>query len=398
MAEFENNNIVSLRKTWRLAYVTNNWSHHQAPVSKELLHQLGEDRFKLCLFGHFYDEKLLLGQDKTAPDCKWIVGPPRSNNDLKRLKQVICDADVAVLGACPRDVMVARIATGKLTFIMSERMWKTPYSWWRMINPRFAFWVWRFKKMVNHEHVHYLAMGAYAAADVQRIGAYMGRIWTWAYFGDVAERPPLARANGTMRILWVGRMLKWKRVDLLLKAVAQVCGEHSIVQVDIVGTGPMKDEWSALAQKLGFGDTCVFHEPVTPEHVREMMRQADVYVLPSNRYEGWGFVANEAMSEGAVLVANEQAGAAQVLVDHGRTGFLFQDDNVAALAGLLKMLLVDATLREKVRQAAWQELQSQWLPRIGAERLVALSQGLLGLSAMPDYSHGICRHERAVME
>lgn len=77
----------------------------------------------------------------------------------------------------------------------------------------------------------------------------------------------------------------------------------------------------------------VFHEPVTSKRVRELMRQADVYILPSNRYERWGAMANGAMSDGAVLVANERAGAAPVLASHGRTGFLFEDGNVAALAG-----------------------------------------------------------------
>jgi glycosyltransferase involved in cell wall biosynthesis len=185
-------------------------------------------------------------------------------------------------------------------------------------------------------------------------------------------------------------MLDWKRVDLLLKAVALVCHQPNFGKVDIVGTGPEKSRLLELAQKLGLGAKCVFHEPVAADRVRELMRQADVYVLPSNRNEGWGVVANEAMSEGAVLVSNEQAGAAPVLIDHGRTGFLFEDGNIAALATILRMLLSDASLRETVRQAAWQEMQQLWHPRVGAERLVGLCQGLLGRAPMPEYSEGPC--------
>ncbi len=120
------------------------------------------------------------------------------------------------------------------------------------------------------------------------------------------------------------------------------------------------------------------------------MRQADVYVLPSNRCEGWGVVVNEAMSEGAVLVANEQAGTSRTLIRHGRTGFLFEDDNIDALASVLRTLLADASLRETVRQAAWRELQRLWHPRVGAERLVELCQGLMGQAPMPEYSEGLC--------
>jgi glycosyltransferase involved in cell wall biosynthesis len=378
--------------SFSLAYCTNIWNHYMAAISAELACQLGEDHFKMCLFERVYEEQLKLGWAGAVPDYKWIAGPPSSPRDMDRLRQIVCDADVAVLGACPREIQVARIATGKLTFVMSERMFKQPHAGWRMLNPRYARGIRRFKKLANRENVHYLAMGAYAAEDVQRIGAYGDRIWSWAYFAEVAPQPPQPRVGGPVRILWVGRMLAWKRVDLLLKAVAPLCKDLNFSRVDIVGAGPKENSLRRLARKLNLGDKCVFHAPVPPAQVRELMRQADIYVLPSNRYEGWGVVANEAMSEGAVLVANEQAGAARMLVEHGRTGFLFEDDNVADLTDILKTLLSDIALREKIRQAAWQSMHQLWHPRVGAERLVALSQGLRGLVPMPEYQDGPCCH------
>jgi glycosyltransferase involved in cell wall biosynthesis len=378
-------------RNFSLAYCTNIWSHHQAPVCTELARLLGEDQFKMCLFESTNEDRRRIGWNSNIPARKWIAGPPGSSDDMDRLCEIVCGADVAVLGHCPQEVHAARVATGKLTFIMSERMFKTPlHLWWRL-HPRFARWVKKFKKNIaNRENVHFLPMGAYAAGDVRRIGAYGDRLWTWAYFAEVACQPPQPRSSDQMRILWVGRMLDWKRVDLLLKAVALVCHQPNFGKVDIVGTGPEKSRLLELAQKLGLGAKCVFHEPVAADRVRELMRQADVYVLPSNRNEGWGVVANEAMSEGAVLVSNEQAGAAPVLIDHGRTGFLFEDGNIAALATILRMLLSDASLRETVRQAAWQEMQQLWHPRVGAERLVGLCQGLLGRAPMPEYSEGPC--------
>lgn len=378
------------KPSFSLAYCTNIWTHHQAPICTELVRLLGEDHFKLCLFEPVPEEQRKLGYASTAPDHRWIVGPPNSSGDPNRLSQIVCDADVAVLGACPQEVQVARAATGKLTFVMSERMSKKPFYWWRMLNPRFARGIARFKSIANRENVHYLPMGAYAAGDVRRIGAYGDRQWTWAYFAEIAPSPPEPRTSDQIRILWVGRMLKWKRVDLLLKAIARVCHEPAFGRLDVVGAGPDKSRLLKLARKLNLGDKCVFHEPVAPDRVRELMRQADVYVLSGNRYEGWGVVANEAMSEGAVLVANEQAGAAPVLIDHGRTGFLFPDDDLGGLARILQSLIADAQLREMVRQAAWQQMQRLWHPRVGAERLVALSEGLLGLAAMPEFQEGAC--------
>ncbi len=373
-----------------LAYCTNIWNHYQASLCAEFVRLLGQDRFRMCLFEPVFGERCSLGWAAAVPDYNWIAGPPSSGGELRRLSRTVCDADVAVLGDCPQDVQAARAATGKLTFVAGERLWKRSFARWRLLNPRFLRWLTRYKSIANSPNVHYLPMGAYAAGDARRIGAYADRMWNWAYFAEVAPQPPQPRDGASLRVLWVGRMLDWKRVDLLLKAVAQIRRHPNFRRLDIVGTGPEKPRLLNLARKLNLGDRCQFREPMTPDQVREMMRRADLYVLSSNRQEGWGVTANEAMSEGAVLVANRQAGAAPMLIDHGRTGFLFDDGDIAGLAGVLETLLSDASLRDNVRRAAWQEVQRLWHPRVGAERLIALCEGHLGLAPVPSYPDGPC--------
>lgn len=58
------------------------------------------------------------------------------------------------------------------------------------------------------------------------------------------------------------------------------------------------------------------------------------------------------MSEGAIPVANEMDGSAQVVIDHGRTGLPFHDDNVFSLQRVLKLLNADTQPRETIRQSA----------------------------------------------
>lgn len=376
-----------------VVYCTNIWNHYQASLCTELAHLLGEHAFKMCLFEPVHDERLKLGWAGRAPSESWILGPPGSRRDAEAITEMVCSADVGVLGACPQDLQFARAATGKLTFMMSERLWKKPFYWWRMLNPRFARGVNRLRSTVNRDEVHYLAMGAYAAEDARRIGAYGNRIWSWGYFAEVSAAPPTPRAPGPLHILWAGRMLNWKRVDVLLRAVAQVCRQPGFGTMNVLGDGPERRRLVDLSNRLGVDDRCVFHGAVASDQIREFMRRSDVYVLPSNRNEGWGVVANEAMSEGAVLVANEDAGSAKVLIEHGRTGFLFKDGDVAALAELLGRLVVDAPLRNSVRQAAWLEMQRVWHPRVGAERLVQLVNGLLGVAPMPVFDGGPCSRQ-----
>jgi glycosyltransferase involved in cell wall biosynthesis len=97
------------------------------------------------------------------------------------------------------------------------------------------------------------------------------------------------------------------------------------------------------------------------------------------------------MSEGCLLVANEEAGSARVLVDDGVTGLLFADGDVGHLVSQLECLAGDPFLRDRLRQQAWEQMQQTWHPRVGAQRLVALCQALLDGSPIPDYVSGPCR-------
>ena len=318
----------------------------------------------------------------------WILGPPAT----PEMFEAVLAADIAVIGDCSPHLPSLRADSGKLTILMTERLWKKPFHNWRMLRPRFAREVRQIKALANRTNVHYFAIGAYAAEDVARIGAYENRVWAWPYFAAVNPERPLRRQKSGIRLLWVGRMLQWKRLDLLLKALRLLKDLPGFDRLDLVGAGPERSNLISMANRFGLGEKVHFHEPVPPDRVRTMMQDSDIYVLPSNRVEGWGVVANEAMSEGCVLIANEQAGASRELIRHGKTGFLFKDDSHDDLAAVLRTVIADRELAERIRQAAWKELNRLWHPRVGAERLVALSAGLLGTSSMPDYSEGPCRN------
>lgn len=60
----------------------------------------------------------------------------------------------------------------------------------------------------------------------------------------------------------------------------------------------------------------------------------------------------------------------------GETGLLFRDGCVEHLVGQLKRLASDYSLRMQMRQKAWEMMQNIWHPRVAAERLVKLCEGL----------------------
>lgn len=373
----------------KLVYGTNFWSHHQAPVARELARLLGPERFRLVVFEEVDAERRALGWPERE-DAPWILGPPRDLAARKRLDEECLEADVMVFGHCPREVLEARAAAGRLTLVASERVLKKPMHALRLVNPRYARGWARYRRTVNRQNVHALAVGGFAPGDLRRVGAFDDRIWRWGYFVEVTGKLPTPRPDGPLDLLWVGRMLRWKRVDTLLRAAARLAGSPRLGIVRIVGEGPERDGLRRLADRLGLATDRVRFEPaVSAQEVRRLMRASDVYVLPSNGQEGWGAVAGEAMSEGCVLVANEQAGSARDLVVHGTTGLLFRGGDDEELARHLDRLSHDRELRLRMRLAAWERMTSLWSPRVAAERLVGLCEGLLA-GAPPFPVEGPC--------
>jgi glycosyltransferase involved in cell wall biosynthesis len=378
-----------------LAFITNVWNHYQASLCREVVRLIGPSRFRMILCEEMPQERLKLGWAAFPPEEEWVLGPPSGSTLPQALVDSSLRATAAIIGSAPRELVSRRVRTGQLTLLMAERLWKKPWRWSRILRPRTALGIQRFRALANRNNVHYLAIGSGAADDAKQIGAFDDRVWTWSYFADVSPNPPSARSGDRVNILWVGRMLQWKRVDVLLRAVATIAAEPTFERLQVVGSGDQEPFLRGLAERLGLGNKCVFHPSTNPDAIRALMRGSDIYVLASDRNEGWGVVANEAISEGCVLVANREAGASTILIEDGRTGFLFGDGDAQQLAEILRILLGDRDLREAVRTAAYNELARLWHPRVGAERLLSLIDGLLGHGPLPDYPEGPCsRSER----
>jgi glycosyltransferase involved in cell wall biosynthesis len=189
-------------------------------------------------------------------------------------------------------------------------------------------------------------------------------------------------------------MLNWKRVDLIIRAAYFLKSRHHAFTIDLIGVGPEKNRLIQMCHKLGMDNTINFLQPRSPEGVREAMRGAHVYLMPSNYREGWGAVVNEAMSEGCCVVASKGVGSAPWLIDNGKTGFRFESCNFNALCSVLESLLEDPEQCREIGINAWQCMKDYWSPTIAAERILMLANGLLGRNAMPVFEEGPCSPEQ----
>lgn len=150
--------------------------------------------------------------------------------------------------------------------------------------------------------------------------------------------PPPREGTG-QGVLFVGRLIKSKGVDILLEAMRACPGER----LTIVGDGP---ERRALEEAARGNPNVSFAGMVDSVEVDRHLARAGIFVLPSLE-EGLPNVVMEAMALGVPVVATKVGGIPD-LIAHGETGWLVEPGNAGALADGIQRLMADAPLRASI--------------------------------------------------
>jgi glycosyltransferase involved in cell wall biosynthesis len=170
-------------------------------------------------------------------------------------------------------------------------------------------------------------------------------------------------------VLFSAKLQPWKRPADLLRAFA-VCGVESAHLV-LAGEGPLRSALEAEVKELGIAARTHFLGFVNQSQRPAVYTAADLLVLPSG-YEPFGVVVNEAMLCGCGVVVSDRVGARFDLVREGETGFVFPAGDVDALAGILRRVLADRELLNRLGAAARERMRTWSL----AENTEALLAGL----------------------
>jgi glycosyltransferase involved in cell wall biosynthesis len=152
-------------------------------------------------------------------------------------------------------------------------------------------------------------------------------------------------------VLFLGRLRRYKRVDLILKALALLKGRGVRAHLLIAGEGDEEQRLKDEARTLNFSDDEVrFLGFVSEEEKVELLQRAWVHILTSPK-EGWGSSIVDAAACGTPTVASDAPGLRDS-VRQGETGFLVGHGDVEALAERIQLLVQDGDLRRRMGLAA----------------------------------------------
>jgi glycosyltransferase involved in cell wall biosynthesis len=142
--------------------------------------------------------------------------------------------------------------------------------------------------------------------------------------------------------LYVGRLKRYKGVDIALQALALARSSRPDLTLEIAGTGDDRRRLESRARALDVGDAVRFLGYVPEEDKRRLLRSAWAVVFPSPK-EGWGISNVEAAACGTPALASDSPGLRET-VRHGETGFLVPHGDVSALARRMLELASDPGL------------------------------------------------------
>lgn len=165
---------------------------------------------------------------------------------------------------------------------------------------------------------------------------------------DSAAYTPLAGTRSPHPLFaYVGRLKRYKRVDLIIQAFARL--SHPAARLEIAGAGDHRESLERLARSLDLGARVRFLGRIGEEEKVTLLRRAWALAFTSPK-EGWGITNLEAAACGTPVVASNSPGINES-VRHGETGFLVPHGDVEALAAAMGRLVAAPELVESLGAA-----------------------------------------------
>ena len=160
---------------------------------------------------------------------------------------------------------------------------------------------------------------------------------------------PAVPRSDPASFLYMGRLKRYKGVDLAIRALAVARRSRPELTLDVAGTGDDRARLEAIAAELGQAAAVRFHGFVTEEHKLRLLRSTWANLFPSPK-EGWGITVVEAAACGTPSLASDSPGLRDS-VRHGETGYLVPHGDHAALAMRMLELAADPGLVARMGRA-----------------------------------------------
>jgi glycosyltransferase involved in cell wall biosynthesis len=260
---------------------------------------------------------------------------------LARWADVYFQANVSLRGLWP--------------LLLVRRPWVVSHhSWYRRVDGRVA-WQDHLKRWLLRFAAGSIAVSRAVADDLGTPATVIPNAYRDELFRELPGEP----RNG--ELLFVGRLVSDKGVDVLLAALAALAGEGLRPRLQVVGEGPERPRLAAQSAALGLGDQVSFAGTQTGEALVRTMNRHRVLVVPSRYDEPFGIVALEGIACGCLVVGSRGGGLADAIGDCGIT---FRNGDATDLARALREALARPAIDDEAGRRRREHLAAHASERV----------------------------------
>ena len=189
-------------------------------------------------------------------------------------------------------------------------------------------------------------------------------------YGQIAEQRrhrQLRSKQQPLRLIFIGRLDSYKRVDWLIEA----CAANVSAELHVIGDGPLRMQLESQAQAVGIDKAVVFHGRVSEQEKLDLLRDADLLVLPADSSnEAFGIVQLEAMACGVPALAFDLPRSGMAWVSHLKQVLNLPCLKLQDLVAVIDKLANDSLLLEHASEAAEQRYTRVFSRSVWQARLV----------------------------
>ncbi|WP_412030349.1 glycosyltransferase [Deinococcus yunweiensis] len=290
----------------RVVFWQPNFSPHQFDLIDALSRHENGYVVELCLSRQLNSDRKVFGWSKIHYEHVNIHESPNAM-EIEALTSEQAMSSVHVFSGIANDIvskqaLEACIRYGATIFIMSEAGDWNGHGYKKYI--RLVKHLMLRKKYGRYIHT-ILPMGKLGVNWFKRLGYKSDRIVSFGYFVE-SDFVSVAEPE-TFQILFVGRAVKYKGGDLLVRALGKI--KHLRWHATFLTQGTQRAIWEGMAKSLGLQERITFHDYETSLAYAQRMASASVLVQPNIGDEGWGAVVNEALMQGTPVICTTLTGA-----------------------------------------------------------------------------------------
>lgn len=360
----------------KIIFLSNYFNHHQQPFSDAVYQRVGDDYIFLAA-AHVEEERAKLGW-ATSGFPSYVKNINYSDpDDVERWASHIADADIVVGSAYYYKLLMKRMNTNKLTFLYSERLYKSNMRLLKAPLHLYRGWLLR--------NCYMLCSSAYTSFDYALTRNFINKCYRWGYFPTVKQYDDIesiidGKAEYRLTIsteitmLWVARFIDWKHPELPIQLALRLKQSGFNFIINMVGVGPLENMIKKLISDNGLDGYVKLNGSKTPEEVRSYMEKSDIYLMTSDRNEGWGAVLNESMNSACAVVANAKIGSVPYLLKDEENGFLYTTES--EFFEKVEVLVKNSELRKMFGRNAYRTMTETWNAQTACDNFFKLVDSL----------------------